>query len=146
MAEEDKNLIAYCGLYCGDCINYKGELADLARDLRKKLREAKFDRVSKGLSKYFKEFVNYETCYEVLGAMVRLRCNRACLNGGGNPSCKIRKCCQKKEIRGCWECSEFESCKKFEFLESIHADANLKNLKRIKKKGQDKFIEGKRDW
>ena len=28
----------------------------------------------------------------------------------------------------------------------IHGDANLKNLKRIKKKGQDKFIEGKRDW
>lgn len=46
---EDKNekLVAYCGLYCGDCINYKGEVADLARDLRKKLREAKFDRVSK---------------------------------------------------------------------------------------------------
>ncbi|MDY6965132.1 MAG: DUF3795 domain-containing protein [Halobacteriota archaeon] len=146
MTEEDKDLIAYCGLYCGDCINYKGEIADLARDLRKRLREAKFDRVSKGLLKYFKEFDNYETCYEVLGAMVRLRCNRACLNGGGNPSCRIRKCCQKKEIRGCWECSEFESCKKFDFLESIHADANLKNLKRIKKKGQDKFIKGKRDW
>jgi len=46
---EDKNekLVAYCGLYCGDCINYKGEVAGLARDLRKKLRQAKFDRVSK---------------------------------------------------------------------------------------------------
>lgn len=53
---EDKKLIAYCGLYCGDCVNYKGEIADLARDLRKKLRQEKFDRVSKGLSKYFKEF------------------------------------------------------------------------------------------
>jgi hypothetical protein len=70
---EDKKLIAYCGLYCGDCVNYKGEIADLARDLRKKLRQAKFDRVSKGLSKYFKEFKDYENCYETLGAMVRLR-------------------------------------------------------------------------
>jgi len=67
---KDKNLIAYCGLYCGDCFNYKGEIADLSRDLRKKLRETKFDRISNELSKYFKQFENYEQCYEVLGAMV----------------------------------------------------------------------------
>jgi len=48
--DEDKKLIAYCGLYSGDCVNYKGEIADLARDLRKKLRQEKFNRVSKGLS------------------------------------------------------------------------------------------------
>lgn len=41
--DADKKLIAYCGLYCGDCVNYKGEIADLARDLRKKLRQEKFD-------------------------------------------------------------------------------------------------------
>jgi len=29
--EEDKNLIAYGGLYCGDCSAYKGKVADLAR-------------------------------------------------------------------------------------------------------------------
>ena len=46
MLAKDKDLIAYCGLYCGDCFNHKDEIADLARDLRKKLREAKFDRVS----------------------------------------------------------------------------------------------------
>ena len=57
MYEEDKNLIAYCGLYCGNCINYKGEIADLARDLRKKLREAKFTRIAQGLSKFFKVMV-----------------------------------------------------------------------------------------
>jgi len=95
---EDKKLIAYCGLYCGDCVNYKGEIADLARDLRKKLRQEKFDRVSKGLSKYFKEFKDYEKCYATLGAMVRLRCSRVCRDGGGPPFCKIRKCCEKKNI------------------------------------------------
>lgn len=62
-------LVAYCGLYCGDCFNHKGEIADLARDLRKKLREAKFDKGR--LSKYFKAFRDYGQCYEVLGAMVR---------------------------------------------------------------------------
>ncbi len=38
MSKQDENLIAYCGFYCGDCLNCKGEIADLARDLRKKLR------------------------------------------------------------------------------------------------------------
>ena len=31
----NENLIAYCGLYFGDCFNHKGEIADLARNLRK---------------------------------------------------------------------------------------------------------------
>ena len=143
---EEKDLIAYCGLYCGECINHKGEIADLARDLRKKLREAKFDRVSRGLSKYFKEFNKYQECYEVLGAMVRLRCKNACRSGGGPPFCKIRKCCQKKRYEGCWECEEFETCKKLEFLEPIHGDAHIKNLRKIKKQGIDKFLEGKKYW
>ncbi len=142
--ENNRDLIGYCGLYCGDCFNYKGEIADLARDLRKKLREAKFDVVSQGLSKYFKEFKNYEQCYEVLGAMVRLRCKRACRVGGGNPSCKPRICCQKKNIIGCWECGEFETCAKLDFLKPIHGDANLKNLRKLKKQGADSFLEGTR--
>jgi len=143
---EEKDLVAYCGLYCGECINRKGEIADLARDLRKKLREAKFDRVSLGLSKYFKEFNKYQECYEVLGAMVRLRCKKACKGGGGPPFCKIRKCCQKKGYEGCWECEEFETCKKLEFLKPIHGDAHIKNMRKIKKQGIDKFLEGKKYW
>ncbi|MCK4387126.1 MAG: DUF3795 domain-containing protein [Dehalococcoidia bacterium] len=146
MSEQDKNLIAYCGLYCGDCINHKGEIADLARDLRKKLREAKFDRVAQGLSNFFKEFKNYQQCYEVLGAMVRLRCKRACRNGGGPPVCKIRNCCQKKNIPGCWECEEFETCEKLDFLKPIHEDAHLKNLRKMRKQGVNKFLEGNRYW
>jgi len=144
--KEDKSLLSYCGLYCGDCFNYKGEIADLSRDLRKRLREAKFDTVSTGLSKYFKEFNEYKICYNVLGAMVKLRCKKACLNGGGNPGCKIRLCCQRKNITGCWDCEEFEKCEKLNFLKPIHGEAHVKNLRKIKKEGIDKFLEGKRDW
>ena len=144
--KEGKDLIAFCGLYCGDCLMYKDEIADLARDLRKKLRQAKFDRIARGLSKYFKDFKNYDQCYKVLGAMVRLRCKRTCHNGGGPPSCKIRNCCRKKRIKGCWECEEFETCKKLDFLKPIHTDAHIKNLRKIKKQGMDEFLKGKRYW
>jgi len=141
---KDKNLIAYCGLYCGDCFGYKGKVADLARDLRKELRQAKFDKVADGIP--FKEFRHYKECYEVLGAMVKLRCNNACKGGGGNPFCKVRKCCQKKGIEGCWQCDEFETCEKLDILSPIHGDANLMNLRKLKKQGVDNFLEGKKYW
>lgn len=144
--ESNKKIIAYCGLYCGDCFNRQGKIADLARDLRKELRKYNFSEVSKGLAKYFKDLKNYDVCYQTLRAMVRLRCNHCCVEGGGNPMCKIRKCCQKNKIKGCWQCNNFEKCNKFAFLKSIHKDANIKNLRRIKKEGIDKLIKGSRDW
>ena len=76
MAEE-KDLIAYCGLYCGDCFGYRQKIADLARDLRMELRQSKFAKTAESLSEisFFKAYQNYPQCYEVLGAMVRLRCD-----------------------------------------------------------------------
>jgi len=140
------NLLGFCGLYCGDCFNYKGEIADLARDLRRKLRQVRFDRLSKGLSKFIKEFKDYDVCYRVLGAMVKLRCKRTCRGGGGPPSCSIRRCCQRRSIEGCWECEEFETCTKLDFLKPLHGEAHLKNLRKIKRQGVSQFLKGTRYW
>jgi len=65
---------------------------------------------------------------------------------GGSPFCNIRKCCQKKEIDGCWQCSEFEGCKKLDFLKPVHGDTHIKNLKTIKKKGKKEFVKGTTYW
>jgi len=140
--------VAYCGLYCEECPNHKGIIADYARDLRKELRTYRFDKTAELLStiSFFKIFEKYPDCYEVLGAMVKLRCNRSCKNGGGNPICKIKKCCQKKQIDGCWDCDDFEQCSKLEFLEVNHGKAHIKNLKIIKKKGIEEFINGQKHW
>ncbi len=138
------DLIAYCGLYCGDCFARQGKIADLSRDLRKELRTAKFDRLVEGMP--FKEFKHYKEGYAVLGALVRLRCKNICRGGGGNPYCKIRKCCQKRGIEGCWHCHEYETCNKIGELEKSHVGANVKNLKILKKKGAEAFIAGKRYW
>jgi hypothetical protein len=144
----EKELIAYCGLYCGDCYRYKGRIADLARDLRKELRQEKFADVAEKMSvnAFFSAFKNYPQCYEVLGEIVKLRCKRTCWGGGGPPVCKIRECCRKKDIEGCWQCDEFESCKKLDFLKPYHGDAYITNLKILKKSGVDSFINGKRYW
>jgi hypothetical protein len=143
---EQEHAVAYCGLYCGDCPFYKGEIADMARDLRKKLRQNKFDKFAAGMSNVFKDFAEYPQCYKVLGAMVKMRCRKVCRDGGGNPFCKIRACCNKKEITGCWECDDFETCKKLEFLKVVHDDAVFKNMRKIRKAGMETFLSGTKYW
>lgn len=142
------DMIAYCGLYCGECPNHTGKIADLARDLRKELRSVRFDKTAESLSElsFFNMFKDYDTCYAVLGGMVRLRCNHGCRGGGGNPFCKIRKCCQKKGIEGCWLCDEFTTCEKLEELRANHGVAHIKNLRSIKRNGIDGFLGGKKYW
>ena len=148
MTVEGSDQVAYCGLCCGDCFAYKGEIANLARDLRKELRQSKFERTADSLSAipFFKAFENYQQCYDVLGAMVKFRCRKGCKGGGGPPFCKIRNCCQKKGIEGCWECDEFETCDKLDFLKPSHEDAHIKNLRIISKKGIGEFLAGRRYW
>ena len=92
-----RDLVAFCGLYCGDCFGHKGRIAEMAKELRRELRQEKFDIMARGIP--FKAFEHYDKCYEVLGALVRLKCKSACRGGGGNPFCKIRKCCQKKDMK-----------------------------------------------
>jgi len=58
----------------------------------------------------------------------------------------VRKCCVKKGIEGCWQCDEFETCEKEGFLKIAHGDGHIKNLRKLKKKGVDEFIKGKKYW
>jgi hypothetical protein len=148
MEQEPLDIIAYCGLCCLDCPGHTGKIPDLARDLRKELRAAKYDTFAEAISVYpfAKAFAHYPECYELLGEMVKFRCKKGCRNGGGPPFCNIRKCCRDKNITGCWECDMADQCEKLDFLKPVHADAHLKNIAIIKKKGIDGFIKGKRHW
>jgi hypothetical protein len=143
---EQENAVAFCGLYCGECFSYEGEIADMARDLRKKLRQKKFDKVAAGVSTFFKDFADYPQCYKVLGAMVKMRCRKVCRDGGGNPFCHIRACCNKKQVKGCWECDDFENCNKLDFLKAVHNDAIYKNMRKIRKSGMEAFLAGTKYW
>ena len=140
----DRKILAYCGLYCGGCFCYRGDIPDLARDLRKLLRKYKFDKVAAVIP--FKEFKGYKTCYQCLGGMVKLRC-KGCRDGARSKFCQIAKCCLKKKYQGCWQCDEFETCRKLKFLEKTHQDAHLKNLRSIKKLGVETYLDkGKFGW
>ena len=145
---EDKGVVAYCGLCCLDCHGYTGKIADLARDLRKELKKAKYDTFAASISRYpfAAAFRQYPACYDLLGQMMKFRCKKACRNGGGPPFCKIRKCCISKGIEGCWECSHPSTCDKLDFLNDAHGDAHRRNIINLKKKGISGFLLGKRSW
>ena len=143
MGEEHLEMTAYCGLYCGDCTFKEGTIPDLARDLRKELRRVRFDKVAEVIP--FEEFKQYEECYQVLGAMVKLRC-KGCRGGGRSKFCSVAKCAIKNGYQGCWECDEFGDCKKLEFLEPVHGEGHKKNLRKIKKVGVDEWAEGNPYW
>jgi hypothetical protein len=75
---------------------------------------------------------DYDAFKKDLDALAGLRC-KGCREGGGNPFCKIRKCAQKLDYMGCWECAEFEDCEKLTFLEPGHKDEHLKSLRALSK-------------
>jgi len=64
MITQDENLIAYCGLYCGDCHGFSGKIPDLARDLRKELRKTRYGKFAEFISTFSfgKDFENYQEC------------------------------------------------------------------------------------
>jgi hypothetical protein len=142
------DLIGYCGLYCGDCVGHTQIVANLARDMRKELRRHRFDKMADMLAKvpFFKEFKDYDKCYNLLGTMMKMRCKKTCRGNGGPPDCKIRTCARKKKLDGCWQCEDFPTCEKLKFLEANHGEAHLKNLRILKKQGTATFIKGKRYW
>ena len=142
MKSEEKELTAYCGLYCGDCIRYKSKASKLALDLKEELQRTQFDKYAEVKSAFVNEFKNYDKFVEVLDAIVELQCNNTC-RGGGCPTfkCKIIECCNTKGLKGCWECNEFENCKELDFLAPFHGDLPKKNLRKIKELGLEKWLE-----
>ncbi|MBN1756445.1 DUF3795 domain-containing protein [bacterium] len=141
-------MIGYCGLYCGECFSHVGRISELARELRDELRKNSFHKISESICKccFFEVFKYYTQSFELLGILEKFRCRGSCREGFGPPFCKIRKCCLKKGLEGCWECPEFEGCDTLDFLKDGHGEAHLKNLRIIKNKGIEEFINGSKYW
>ena len=123
------SLVGYCGLDCAECFVYKLTVSEAAKSLRREMRAAKI----KETWQYIPFLGEYESFKKSLDGLAMLRCTKACRGGGGNPWCKIRKCCQKNEFSGCWECADFETCNKL-------VERNLKNIRQIKKAGISGFL------
>ena len=115
-------LTCYCGLYCLDCIPSQTELYTTAARLEELLTGLQFDKYAElkanqtYWSKANESFKHYPRFIEVLGAIRGLQCHSTCREGGGykGGTCQVRKCAQNKDLKGCWECPEYKSCRLLE--------------------------------
>lgn len=141
-----KELLAYCGLYCGDCAGHTGAIADAADELQNVLKNYKFELTARHL--FSDELKEYDKFVEMLGFMAKLKCDSPCREKTDkNTSCEIRKCCIEKGYYACYECDDIEVCKKLESMKGLHRDSCVKNLQAIKEIGLEKWVEtGKRYW
>ena len=140
-----KDLTAYCGLYCGDCIRYKCKASDLANELLREIDKHHFIEYANVKRIHIKEFENFESLVALLKAISGINCETPCRLGGNGcgGKCEIIKCVKTNKFKGCWECNDFERCDKFDFLQPFHGDATLKNLRKIKELGIDDWAKNR---
>ena len=147
MAKGEAELVAYCGIYCGDCLGYTGVIADGAEAFSQVLDRYQFQRTAAGI--FPEELSDYERFREILSFMTDLRCPGRCRKPEGEavpPGCVVRDCCIEKGLYACYECDEFESCDKLRDLHgNLHYDACLRNMRAMREKGLDAWlVEGPR--
>ena len=147
---QDHSPVAYCGLFCGDCIIRERRIWSLSKDLLQRLRTPEFRKLAAGLPKLspeLKDLNYYDQCCSALAAIVdHIHCEEVCRDGGGSSDCRIRRCCREKGIQGCWTCGELEACETLAWLEPVHVDAHLRNLRKIRDFGMEAFLEGQKHW
>jgi hypothetical protein len=79
--------VAYCGLFCGDCVIRNRKPGALSRELLDCIRTPEFHKLVEGMPKLEPELYDalkhYQTCCRVLEAMMHLDCHSICKDGGG---------------------------------------------------------------
>ena len=124
--KDQKELLACCGLYCGDCAGYSGEIAEAAVTLKERIHKYKFDQTAKNL--FSKELRDYDKLHDMLGFMTTLKCAKPCREKAtGETSCEIRKCCFERRFYACHECNDFERCDKLKPLSGLHGESCINN-------------------
>ena len=144
--KDKKDLLAYCGLYCGDCGGFSGEIAYEAIKLKASLEKFKFQRTAQGI--FPKKLKEYNKFLSTLEFLTTLKCSALCRHVDTSKSkCKIRNCCRAKGYFACYECPNFEKCEILNSQSEIFGNSYIKNFRAIKKDGLENWLNsGKRYW
>lgn len=161
----DEKLVCPCGLTCCDCLFYKNEIYEAAQVLKEVIKKYDFDKFLLLLSKtkavelmgehlrlsedqtrdkmgkYFKTFKQIPEFLNILESIINLQCKTTCKEadgcsvGGKTHQCDALKCIKLKGYEGCWQCAEYGTCDKLNFLKKNYGFVIEDNLKTIKGKG-----------
>ncbi len=138
--KDRKELLAYCGFYCGDCLGYTGVIADAATEFKMVLDKYKFERTAECVLP--DQLHDYGRFYEIVGFMTGLKCPMICREReDSSVACEVRKCCIDNGFYACYECDDFKTCEKLKSLmDGLHYDASVKNLNAIKEMGLEEWL------
>ena len=123
-----------CGVYCGQCRSYHGEVPEIAARLKKwievdfsYLREAQIDFDFNNLIQGLDYFSGMEEC--------------SC-RGQESTWCEVRKCpkIQQGDIDNCLICEEFAECAHTDYVRNRYSYL-FDHVKKIQDIGLDKFLE-----
>jgi hypothetical protein len=138
----NKELLAYCGLYCGDCLGHTGVIAEATAALKAVLDRYRFERTAKAV--FPGQLADYDKLYRALEFMTTLRCPAICRQAtreGDTSSCEVKNCCLDKGFYACYECDDYETCEALLSLHGgLHADSCLKNLQAIRDAGLEAWL------
>ena len=143
--ERVRDQIGRCGLWCGSCGVGNGALASAAR----RLLEI-YDGY--GVHEWGPQDFDVQEFRKGLRSLGAMEGCRGCLEGDGNPECKLRPCVESRSIDDCTECGEREACPHREVLEKLHPGARAVGMLVKADKGENQaLIEGwmetlKRSW
>jgi len=136
------NLVGYCGLYCNACGIRQEKIKTVVNNLRDIISAYGFDKMMPELAKWEPNFKHYKEFNKVMEGLVKMFGDcPSCLQGGGDPNCKVRICAKQKGYRICAECSETEIC---EYLAPYRKGYKglTSDLRTVKQKNIEKFDEG----
>jgi len=108
---ELSSAVSYCGLYCNACGIRQQKIKTAVNNLRDIIAAYGFDKIMPELAKWEPSFKHYNEFDQVMNGLVKLFGDcPGCVDGGGDPNCKVRSCAKQKGYRTCAECSEAETC------------------------------------
>ena len=100
----NKELICYCGLYCGNCA-VKVKVEPASKVLYEEMKKAGFEEIMQMLP-------NGDTFWSFLKDMAVQGVCVSCKEGSGNPGCAVRICAKEKNVEICALCESYP-CEQF---------------------------------
>jgi hypothetical protein len=139
----EKDLVAYCDLYCGDCAGHSGDVAEAAASLCTTIEAYAFARTAACV--FAEEIPHYGSFREVLDFLAGLRCEAPCrARDAESTSCAVRACCIDKGHFACHECDTFATCATLRGNVERCGYASIENIRAIREIGFDAWPKSER--
>jgi hypothetical protein len=126
-------LIGYCGVCCSHC-GMQAHIPNMTEELKRFVDTYGYDEWIEHITQDF----DFENFMKGLEWFANSGCS-GCLQGGGMPTCEVRKCCIEKGLKNCYFCKGFLNCEKLSYQkETYKIDENYKRIKQI---GYENWLE-----